>query len=179
MKNWRLAMCACAIGAISIACGDDPVSDTDSGTPPVDSGMAGTDSGMAMTDSGTPGTDSGAPDTDSGTPDTDSGTTPTVTFAMLRSGLSSCALAGTCHGGTTNPFSMGGSDAEYYAELTSEDPSSAGCASLTARVVPNDTAMSVLYIRTHGGSPCGSMMPASTMQRQLIEDYINAGAPAP
>ena len=186
MKIWRLVMGALVIAIAMTGCGegdDDGMMMPDAGMGGVDGGGGGTDAGGGDTDAGGGDTDAGGGDTDAGMGDagtdagmSDAGGGDAPTFADLREGLASCM---GCHQGAGPAgFSLAGSDAQVYAELVDEARTDDGCPSNTRRVVPNNTSMSVLYLRTHGNT-CGSMMPANSMQRQLIENWINAGAPGP
>ncbi|UJR79426.1 hypothetical protein [Sandaracinus amylolyticus] len=185
MRDWRLVLGACVCALAMLGCGGDDGDDSMD-----DAGTGGSDSGMqAMTDSGTD-EDSGTPPVDAGRADsgggggTDAGVDggggdDEPTFAELRASLMPTCGGGGCHGAAAmGGFSLVGTDAAVYAELTEEARASANCSANTRRVVPGNTSMSVLYLKTHG-TTCGNMMPANAAQRQLIEDWINAGAPGP
>ncbi|AKF07966.1 hypothetical protein DB32_005115 [Sandaracinus amylolyticus] len=175
------------LGAIVCASAMMGCAGDDDGDPMNDAGTGGSDSGMqSMTDAGGDTEDSGTAPVDAGRADSGGGGSDAgvdggggddgPTFAELRAELSSCT---SCHsGGGRAGLTLSGSDEDVYAELVDEERTHDSCNEHDVRVVPNDPESSVLYLRTHG-TDCGSTMPANATQRQLIEDWINAGAPGP
>lgn len=89
-----------------------------------------------------------------------------------------------CHA-TLTGVSLGkldlSSKAKAYANLVNVPASGSACTGKGTRVVPGQASSSLLYTKTSSSPPCGLQMPfqigpLSSSQRNLIKDWINAGA---
>jgi hypothetical protein len=87
-----------------------------------------------------------------------------------------------CHTGTAAGFKLGNADA-LHAELVGKTATGAECGtSGRVRVVPSDSASSLLYLKIAGGGvPCGDPMPPppqtiSSDKIELVRLWIDEGA---
>lgn len=93
-----------------------------------------------------------------------------------------CASAG-CHEGVNAPGGLDMSTADSaYANLVGAAAAGPACGTSTlTRVVPGDSARSLLYLKVKGTPPCGSRMPfglpaLSSAAIDQIKNWIDAGA---
>jgi hypothetical protein len=87
-----------------------------------------------------------------------------------------------CHSGTVAGFMLGNANA-LHAELVGKMATGAECGtSGLIRVVPSDSANSLLYLKIAGGAvPCGDSMPPppqtiSSETIELVRQWIDEGA---
>ena len=87
-----------------------------------------------------------------------------------------------CHTGAAAGFRLGNADA-LYAELVGKMATGAECGtSGRIRVVPSDSANSLVYLKIAGGGvPCGDPMPPppqtiSSDKIELVRQWIDEGA---
>jgi hypothetical protein len=97
-----------------------------------------------------------------------------VTFAeVYQAVLSGCTR---CHGASGNLDMSTQSIA--YANLVGAKASGPLCGSSgETRVVPRNSAMSLLYHKVAGTADCGDAMPATPQGTALIQSWIDEGAP--
>ncbi|HEX8793523.1 MAG TPA: YCF48-related protein [Polyangiaceae bacterium] len=107
-----------------------------------------------------------------------------ATFAQVYSTTLGgvCASPG-CHNGSAAPGGLDMSDPETaYASLVGTTAAGPACGtSNLTRVVPGDSAHSLLYLKVKGTPPCGSRMPLdlpvlSSAAIAQIKSWIDAGA---
>jgi hypothetical protein len=71
-----------------------------------------------------------------------------------------------------------GSQSNAYANLVGVQASGPSCGSTgETRVVPGNSAMSLLYHKVAGTEDCGNTMPSASQAAALIQQWIDEGAP--
>jgi hypothetical protein len=156
---------------------DSGVSPRDTGVSPRDSGAPSRDTGVSPRDTGVSPRDTGVVVRDTGRPD--AGQEPDVACVAYNTLRTRCA---GCHG-RAGGFSLGnGSPAAIRAAVLAASNQARGM----DYVEPGDTANSYLWHKISGtqraaGGSGGRMPPGAGLsgtQRNQIEAWINAGAPA-
>ena len=97
-----------------------------------------------------------------------------VTFTeVYQTALTSCTM---CHGASGN-LDMS-SQSTAYSNLVGVTAAGPACgASGEMRVVPGNSAMSLLYNKIAGTEDCGNTMPETAPGVTLIQSWIDEGAP--
>jgi len=84
-----------------------------------------------------------------------------------------------CHDGAAGSFKLGAADV-LYGELVGQPAAGSACGtSGLTRVVPSDSANSLLYLKITHTQPCGEPMPVLKLSEEKIElvrRWIDEGA---
>ena len=106
---------------------------------------------------------------------------PELNFAKIRSDVMTLTNCGgpLCHDAAVGSFSLGSAD-QLYAELVGKMAAGSACGtSGLTRVVPSDSASSLLYLKLSHTQPCGDPMPLlklSDDKIELVRRWIDEGA---